>query len=335
MANLGGVYTWSKTQANNAGADNTVNYAEGQAPSSLNDSARNAMASVAKYRDDISGAILTTGTSAAYIVASNQQFDTLANFHGQVIAFSPHITNVAGPVTITVDGFANIPLRTSPGKELLTGTIIQGTPYTATYSVTDNSLYLHGYYGNPYNVPFLGGMDFWDTIAPNSSFIFPLGQAISRTTYAAAFARWGITHGAGDGSTTFNVPNKGERVSVMKAAVATLLTTAGSGVDGATMGATGGVQNVPLIVSDVPAGVPSSGNNLIIVDSDRSDINYGGNADNFQTIAGSNGRLNISTGQQTSRRTNAIAVASTNSGQTSVKNVQPTIVCNYIIRILP
>jgi hypothetical protein len=64
-SNNGGVYTWSKTATANASADSTVNYAEGQAPSSLNDS-RATMASVAKYRDDISGAIVTTGTSAAY-----------------------------------------------------------------------------------------------------------------------------------------------------------------------------------------------------------------------------------------------------------------------------
>ena len=33
------------------------------------------------------------------------------------------------------------------------------------------------------------------------------GSAISRTTYAALFAVIGTTYGAGDGSTTFNIPN--------------------------------------------------------------------------------------------------------------------------------
>lgn len=33
------------------------------------------------------------------------------------------------------------------------------------------------------------------------------GEAVSRTTYAALFAAIGTTYGAGDGSTTFNVPN--------------------------------------------------------------------------------------------------------------------------------
>jgi hypothetical protein len=35
------------------------------------------------------------------------------------------------------------------------------------------------------------------------------GQAVSRTTYSALFAEIGTTFGTGDGSTTFNVPNRG------------------------------------------------------------------------------------------------------------------------------
>lgn len=37
------------------------------------------------------------------------------------------------------------------------------------------------------------------------------GQAVSRTTYAALFAVIGTTYGAGDGSTTFNLPNPDQK----------------------------------------------------------------------------------------------------------------------------
>ena len=40
------------------------------------------------------------------------------------------------------------------------------------------------------------------------------GSAISRTTYAALFAVIGTTYGPGDGSTTFNVPDKRSRFSL-------------------------------------------------------------------------------------------------------------------------
>lgn len=40
------------------------------------------------------------------------------------------------------------------------------------------------------------------------------GSAVSRTTYAALFAAIGTTHGSGDGSTTFNLPDSRDRVSI-------------------------------------------------------------------------------------------------------------------------
>src|SRR6266581_249095 len=122
------LYKWSQTAANNATADASVNWQEGQAPSSVNDSARAMMASVAKYRDDVSGAIVTSGTSTAYAVSSYEAFDTLAHLNGQIIAFTPHATN-GSTVTLNVDGLGGKPLRSAPNAELPSGVLIQGTPY--------------------------------------------------------------------------------------------------------------------------------------------------------------------------------------------------------------
>jgi len=41
------------------------------------------------------------------------------------------------------------------------------------------------------------------------------GAAVSRTTYAKLFAAVGTTFGVGDGSTTFNLPNKIGKTSIM------------------------------------------------------------------------------------------------------------------------
>jgi hypothetical protein len=57
-------WKWSRTAANNATADGSINWAEGQAPSTVNDSARAMMAAASKYRDDVGGAIATAGTFA-------------------------------------------------------------------------------------------------------------------------------------------------------------------------------------------------------------------------------------------------------------------------------
>ena len=207
------LYLWSQTAATNASADSTINWAEGQAPSSVNDSARGMMAAVAKYRDDIAGSIVTGGISTAYTVTTNSGFDTLSHLAGQVVAFTPHTTNGA-TVTLNVDSLGAKPLRTAPSVELQSNTLIQGTPYAAIYNSSDGAFYLFGVGGAP-GIPLGSGVDFWGSTTPSSAFAFPTGQAISRTTYATLFSLIGTTYGTGDGLTTFNLPNKQGRVSAM------------------------------------------------------------------------------------------------------------------------
>ncbi len=322
-------YLWSRTAASNSTADSNVNWAEGQAPSSVNDSARAMMASLAGYRDDIAGAIATGGTSTAYTVTSYQVFDTLAHMANQVIAFTPHTTNGA-TVTLNVDGLGAKPLRSSPSVELLAGTLIQGTPYVATYNNSDVAWYLQNFYSNPYNVPLAGGMDFWGATVPNSSFAFPIGQAISRSTYSALFALLSTTYGVGDGSTTFNLPDKTGRVSAMKEASATRLTTAGGGVDGATMGAVGGIQNVSLAANQIPTITSVNASQAISVTSTVAVANTA-----LNSIQGGGGITGYSImGAITSTGNNSISATYTNASQVATKTVQPTIVCNYIMRII-
>lgn len=56
-------------------------------------------------------------------------------------------------------------------------------------------------------------LDFAGTTPP-AGYLACYGQAVSRTTYAALFAKIGTSYGAGDGSTTFNVPDYRGRVHV-------------------------------------------------------------------------------------------------------------------------
>jgi microcystin-dependent protein len=326
-------YLWSRTAASNSTADAQVNWAEGQAPSSVNDSARAMMASLAGYRDDIAGAIATGGTSTAYTVTSYQVFNSLANMSGQVIAFTPHTTNGA-TVTLNVDGLGAKPLRSSPSVELLAGTLVQGTPYVALYNNSDAAWYLQNYYGNPYNMPLAGGMDFWGTTVPNSSFAFPIGQAISRTTYSALFAIMSTTYGVGDGSTTFNLPDKRERVSVMKTSAASRLTSTYFGGDSTAMGATGGSESHTLTAAQIPSITSANASQNITVNAPANNF-VTGTAINLNTSAGGSPQAtNVNANASTASGTNSISVTSNNTGGGAHNNVQPTIVCNYIIRII-
>lgn len=321
-------YKWSQTASADATADSTINWAEGQAPSSVNDSARAMMAASAKYRDDISGAIVTGGTSTAYTVTSYQVFDTLAHLGNQMIAFTPHATNGA-TVTLNVDGLGAKPLRTAPSTELLAGVLIQGTPYVAVYNNSDAVFYLRGFAGNPYNVPLAGGMLFFGTTAPNSSFVFPFGQAVSRTTYATLFALTSTTYGVGDGSTTFNLPDLRGRVPAgkdnMGGSTASRLTNAGSGITGTTLGAVGGAETVTLVTANLPPYTPAG----------SVPVSGGSN------VAVSNGvSINSSAGAGTVTITGVANVTASFSGtaqggtSTPVNKMPPALVCNYIMRII-
>lgn len=333
-------WSWSRTAASNASADATINFAEGQAPSSVNDSARAVMAAAAKYRDDISGAIATGGTSTAYTVTSYEVFDTLAHMNGAMVAFTPHTTNGA-TVTLNVDGLGAKPLRSAPSTELLAGVLIQGTPYVATYNNSDAVWYLQSFYGNPYSIPLGGGLPFFGSTAPNSSFVFPYGQQISQTTYSALYALFGNTYGTATGGMFFLPDIRGRVIAGkddMGGSAASRLTSSGAGFGGsgaATLGATGGAESQTLNLAQLPTGITSSGSNSISVSSNSGDV-VRGSILSSNAAGGSNAQLALGATSSTvsSTGTNAIAVTSNNTGAGAHPIVQPTIIGNYILRII-
>src|SRR6266576_3216195 len=68
------------------------------------------------------------------------------------------------------------------------------------------------------------------------------GTAVSRSTFAALFAIIGTTYGAGDGSTTFNIPDMRGKIAVGKHTSGTFQ----------TLGQTGGEENHTLISGEMP-----------------------------------------------------------------------------------
>lgn len=84
-------------------------------------------------------------------------------------------------------------------------------------------------------------MPFAGTVAPEN-YLFCDGSAVSRTTYATLFGVIGTTFGAGDGSTTFNVPDLSGRVPL--------------GVSSThLLGSTGGSETVTLTEQELPSHV--------------------------------------------------------------------------------
>jgi hypothetical protein len=140
------VYTWSTTAANNATADSTINWAEGMAPSAVNDSARAQMAAEKKFFNDaLSMAHTTGGTSTAYTLTTDSGFDTLAHLDKQVLTFVPNVTSGASP-TLNVDGLGAKPINgRASGTAIPASALVAGIPCSVSYDNANSQFVLLGY----------------------------------------------------------------------------------------------------------------------------------------------------------------------------------------------
>lgn len=127
------------------------------------------------------------------------------------------------------------------------------------------------------------------------------GQAVDRITYAALFAYIDTVYGAGDGITTFNVPNLSRRVIVGSGGTAT-------GVLGNNVSATGGAETHTLTIAETPAHAHTYESTTYVgsVQTSASWIN--------------------SVGDRNQR------VTSSQGGNQAHNNIQPSIVFSYKIK---
>lgn len=171
-------------------------------------------------------------------------------------------------------------------------------------------------------LPVGSGCDYYGSTAPDG-YLFADGSEISRTEYAELFEVIGETYGAGDGSTTFNLPDKREAVTIMK------------GTTYATLGASVGNNTKTITEANLPNITGS-----FTVSNQVLRNGYG------QAINSANGKMTASKVSQSTvyyGKTDAInnssaaqtindkVTMSFGSG-TAFNVMQKTLVCNYIIK---
>jgi len=198
-------------------------------------------------------------------------------------------------------------------------------------------------------------MPYAGSTAPNG-WLLCFGQAVSRTTYSALWSLLSTTYGAGDGVTTFNLPDLRGRVVAgldnMGGSAASRLTNTVLTASN-TLGATGGVQTYALTGGETGAHSHNlnSHTHTVALGAHGHAFPYGlgawldtisggpyyaindsywsnGNPPHSFTVSGiQNADLGTPTSSGPSNNS-----TSTTSASTAHQNTQPTIVLSYIIK---
>jgi microcystin-dependent protein len=204
---------------------------------------------------------------------------------GQTILASQHnppLEDIAAALTLRVsrDGTAPMtgPLKTADGVVGAPAIAFNSGQTTGFYKTANGNIGVaiagtetveFGPGGIVTGARHVGEIFDWTLSAAPPLCVLPFGQTLSRTGYPAlwAFAQIEIAAGNtlynnGDGSLTFGILDMRGRVRATKdnmgGSAASRLTTAGSGVDGSTLGTAGGGQNQTLTLAQLPTGITSN-----------------------------------------------------------------------------
>jgi microcystin-dependent protein len=296
---------------------------EGMAPSGVNNVLRAHQGAMKRFAV-WSIPKTTAGSSTAYTLSYSVAPGALADGMTHLVQF--HVANSAA-ATLTVNGLSAIPIyyhaagawRAAPPGLIDVDEIRRVAYHTSsgTYRLLD----LRNRTGEV--IPFAG------STAPAGA-LFCFGQTVSRTQYAGLFAAIGTTYGAGDGSTTFALPDLRGRVAAgkddMGGSSAGRLNTIAS----TTLGGAGGQQTESAGVSGTAAGTLGSLSVTVSGVTDGPNLGSNAQAGLSELMPHANhGHAFTATGS-----TGATGVSFPVGGSTAtVTNVQPSLILNYAIRI--
>jgi len=291
---------------------------------------------------------ISGGSANAQTITSNSFTST----DGQSIGFVAGFTNTGAATITNAGGSALSILKTTPAgpQPLSSGDIVAGNVIQVTYVSVLGSFVAD--LASASSVATGTVVDFAGSSAP-AGWLLTSGQAISRSTYAGLFVVLGVQYGAGDGTTTFNVPDLRGRVVAgfdnMGGTNALRLSNFTSNVPGAAFGIQvnnltadqNGPHAHPMSISDPghnhginisdPGHSHTSSSSLI---TSNQSVNFGINAViPFGYTAGSvsPSLTGISATAVPSLSGITVTAGVTGTGA-NIGNVQPTMVMNKIIK---
>lgn len=214
----------------------------------------------------------------------------------------------ASVVSGAVDGGGHLILTTHGGGTFDAGSVVGPIGLTGATGATGST----GATGPTGPSGAVTGMvTLWSTGSAPTGWLLCDGSAVSRASFAALFALIGTTYGAGDGSTTFNVPNMHQKFSRM---------------DTGALAGTGGAATHD---HDLAGGTPVGAANITIItgpgpNTQIDRITVASYTSNFQATTGSS---------NTTSQSNAVTSGTRLQGHTaSSSSLPPYLNLNYIIK---
>ena len=136
------IQSWSTTAADNGASDPLINWQEGQARASVNNSSRSQMAAHAKNRNLLNGSIVTTGAANAQAFLSGLTYTSIPTGLRATLKIGVGLTNT-GSTTLNMDGIGDVLVKTANGSDLLGGEFVANGYVDLLYDGT-NWLFLYG-----------------------------------------------------------------------------------------------------------------------------------------------------------------------------------------------
>ena len=169
-----------------------------------------------------------------------------------------------------------------------------------------------------------GTIKMWGTASAPSGYLLCDGAAVSRTTYAALFAVLGITFGAGNGATTFNLPDLRGRAPIGSG------TGDAAGATAHALGSKTGTETHTLVEAELASHThaitdPEHSHSPNLGDGFLTDVAAGG--DLTVPTAGSTARSEVATAPEAT----GITIDAAGSG-TPHNNMQPSLTVNFIVK---
>lgn len=298
---------------------------------------------------DNAGHLLTGGLLFCYAGGTTTKQNAFTDDTGNTALPNPIVLNSRGEVAPSATS-ASCGLWLDPSLEykFVLAPATAGDPPTSQFWTVDHVVSpeaailkaLQQYEATIGGTPIGSMMAYGGATAPNG-WLLCYGQAVSRTTYALLFAKISTAYGVGDGSSTFNLPDKRGRVSIgkddMGGAAANRITAAVCGLDGTVLGGAGGGQQAQ-------ADTLTATSSLVLTLSDPGHTHvltsfavntFGpsptwplGTTSNAPVGAVSGGLATATTGISVS---GSVTTSVTSSLTGTTQNVQPSEIDNWII----